>query len=72
MTNFAPALQTLVGRKVHIKLRVESETVRGIQPFDLECLIQEVMSDSFVGEKDGNAIYVPFHAIAYVSAADED
>ena len=72
MTNFETALQTLVGRHVHIKLRVECTTVGETQPFDLECLIQEVMSDSFVGERDGNTIYVPFHAIAFVSAPVED
>ena len=72
MTNFETALQTLVGRQVHFKLLVESTTADETQPYDLTCTVLEVMSDSFVGEKDGSTIYVPFHAIAYVTAARED
>jgi len=72
MTNFETALQTLVGRQAHFKLLVGSTTTGETQPYDLICTVQEVMSDSFVGEKDGLAIYVPFHAIAYVTAIDED
>jgi len=72
MTNFETALQTLVGRIVHLRLRVESTTAGETQPYELQCLVQEVMSDSFVGESDGITIYVPFSAIAFVSAARED
>ncbi len=72
MTNFETALQTLVGRTVHVRLRVESTTAGETQPYEMLCLVQEVMTDSFVGEHDGTTIYVPFHAIAYVAAARED
>ena len=72
MTNFETALQTLVGRTVHLRLRVEATTKQGTQPYELQCLVQEVMTDSFVGESDGATIYVPFSAIAFVSAAPED
>ena len=72
MTNFETALQTLVGRQVRFSLLVVSTSSGQTQPYELQCVVQEVMSDSFVGERDGNTIYVPFNAIAFVSALDED
>ena len=72
MTNFETALQTLVGQTVDIRLRVESTTAGETQPFELRCLILEVMSDSFVGTSEGRTVYVPFQAIAYVLASTDD
>jgi len=72
MTNFETALQTLVGRFVHVRLRVESTTAGETQPYEIRCKVQEVMTDSFVGEWEGYTIYVPFHAVALIYAVRED
>ena len=72
MTNFETALQSLVGREVHVRLLVTATGPVDNRSSDLQVTVQEVMPDSFVGTQDGNTIYVPFHAIAFVSAPSED
>ncbi|MHC4954533.1 MAG: hypothetical protein ACYTGZ_11650 [Planctomycetota bacterium] len=72
MTNFETALQSLVGREVHVRLLVTATGPVDDRTSDLTLTVQEVMPDSFVGEQDGTTTYVPFHAIAFVSAPSED
>ena len=72
MTNFETALQSLVGREVHVRLLVTATGPVDNRSSDLRLVVQEVMPDSFVGEHDGRTTYVPFHAIAFISADTED
>ena len=72
MTNFETALQSLVGREVHVRLLVTATGPVDDRSSDLQLVVQEVMPDSFIGDQNGITTYVPFHAIAFVSAPSEE
>ena len=73
MTNFETALQSMIGQVAHVRLLVPGENTPGAASalHDLFVTVQEVMSDSFVGDRDGETVYVPFHAVAFVSTRDD-
>ena len=73
MTNFETALQSMVGQTAHVRLLVPGDGGPGAASslHDLFVTVQEVMEDSFVGDRDGETVYIPFHAIAFVSTRDD-
>ena len=73
MTNFETALQSMVGQVAHVRLLVRGENAPGSASalHDMFVMVQEVMSDSFVGDRDGETLYIPFHSVAFVSTRDE-
>ena len=73
MTNLETALQSMVGQIAHVRLLVRGADGPGSVSalHSLFVTVQEVMEDSFVGDRDGETVYVPFHAIAFISTREE-